>query len=170
MKKIAILLLAIAVASPAQAQLSFGGDDPIDVKAERAAYKGPKTVLTGDVEVQQGTSRIMSQRMDLFREKVPAENENGFSYGNINRIDAIGKFKYVTPENNVTGNKGVYERDKNIITVTGNVVFTQNNGNSAAGDKLTYDLTTNRAKFASNCSGQDCDNSERVEINFGQQE
>lgn len=162
------ILLTACLAMPAQAQVSFGGDDPIDVKAETAAYKGPKTVLTGDVEVQQGTSQIYSQRMDLFRQKIPEDNEAGFSYGNINRIVAVGNFKYVTPENSVKGNRGVYERDKNIITVTGNVIFTQRNGNSATGDKLTYDLKTNRARFASTCSGQECDNSDRVEINIGQ--
>jgi lipopolysaccharide export system protein LptA len=162
------LLLTIAIATPASAQVSFGGDDPIDVKAERAAYKGPKTILTGDVQVLQGTSQIHSQRMDLFREKISKDNETDFSYGNINRIVAVGDFKYITPENSVKGNRGVYERDKNIITVTGNVVFTQKNGNSATGDKLTYDLTTNRARFASTCSGQECDNSDRVEIKIGQ--
>lgn len=162
------ILLAVAITTPAAAQVSFGGDDPIDVKAERAAYKGPKTILTGDVEVIQGTSQIHSERMDLFRQKTSKDSEGEFSYGNINRIVAVGDFKYITPENSVKGNRGVYERDKNIITVTGNVVFTQKNGNSATGDKLTYDLTTNRARFASTCSGQECDNSDRVEIKIGQ--
>jgi len=168
MRILKIIAIATLMSFPAHAQVSFGGDDPIDVKAERAAYKGPKTVLTGDVEVLQGTSQIHSQRMDLFRQKVPQDNEAGFSYGNINRIVAVGNFKYITPENNVRGNRGVYERDKNIITVTGDVVFTQKNGNTAMGDKLTYDLTTNRARFASTCTGQDCENSDRVEINIGQ--
>ena len=168
MKTLSILLLSVALAAPASAQVSFGGDDPIDVKAERAAYKGAKTILTGDVQVVQGTSQIHSQRMDLFRQKIQKENDVDFSYGNINRIVAIGDFKYITPENSVKGNRGVYERNKNIITVTGNVVFSQKNGNSATGDKLTYDLTTNRARFASMCSGQECDNSDRVEIKIGQ--
>ena len=168
MRILTSLVLASFIAMPAAAQVSFGGSEPIDVKAERAAYKGPKTVLTGDVEVKQGTSQISSQRMDLYREKITQDNEAGFTYGNINRIVAEGKFKYATPENNVKGNRGVYERDKNIITVSGNVVFTQKNGNSATGDRLTYDLKTNRARFASTCTGQACSNSDRVEIKIGQ--
>lgn len=168
MKILVSLVVVLMIAPPAMAQVSFGGDKPIEVKAERAAYKGPMTVLTGDVEVLQGTSEIHSQRMDLFRLEVPQDNEAGFSYGNINRIVAVGDFKYITPENSVKGNRGVYERDKNIITVTGDVIFTQKNGNTATGDKLTYDLTTNRARFASACTGQECSNSDRVEIKIGQ--
>ncbi|RZV43784.1 MAG: hypothetical protein EX271_03185 [Acidimicrobiales bacterium] len=168
MRNLVVIFAVLNLTVTAHAQVSFGGDEPIDVKAEKASYKGPKTILTGDVEVQQGTSQIFSQRMDLFRQKIANESEEGFRYGNINRIVAVGDFKYVTPENSVKGNRGVYERDKNIITVIGNVVFTQKNGNSATGDRLTYDLTTNRARFASTCTGQDCDNSDRVEIKIGQ--
>ena len=160
--------LALLMSAPAMAQVSFGGDEPIDVIAERAAYKGPKTTLSGDVDVRQGTSRILADEMDLFRQKVKDDSERGFSYGNVNLIVAKGDFKYITPENNVKGNKGVYERNKNIITVTGNVTFTQNNGNSASGEELEYDLTTNRAKFESKCSGQDCDQADRVNITIGE--
>jgi lipopolysaccharide export system protein LptA len=170
--KLSIVLMALSLmACPvvATAQVSFGGDEPIDVKAERAAYKGPKTVLSGDVEIVQGSSRINANEMDLLRKQLSEDDQGLVKYGNINLIIAKGKFKYITPQNSVVGDKGVYERDKNIITVTGNVTFTQDSGNTVSGDKLIYDLTTNRARFDSNCEGQTCADDERVNITIGQQ-
>jgi len=153
---------------PSGPDVSFGNNDPVDVKAERAVYIGPKTILTGDVDVRQLEARIVADRMDLFREKIEIEGSDKASYGNINRIIAIGSFKYSTPENSVKGNKGVYERDKNIITVTGNVTFTQENGNSVSGDKMVYDLTANRVEFGGNCVGKNCKTDKRVNIRIGQ--
>ncbi len=149
------------------AQISFGGQEPIDVKAERATYKGAKTVLSGDVNIQQGSATILADRMDLFRVQ-GEQSEGGFvQLGNISRIVAVGNFKYITPQNSVTGDKGVYERDKNIITVTGNVKFTQDSGNTVTGNKMIYDLTTSRARVDGNCSGRDCRKNERVVIKIG---
>jgi|GEM_PF-546858 len=144
--------------------LSFAGDAPIDVIAQRAVYKGPKTILTGAVDVRQAKAIILADRMDLYREKIKVGESGSVKYGNVNTIVAIGDFKYTTPENSVTGDKGVYERDKNIITVTGNVVFIQGKGNSVTGEKLTYDLTTNRAIFGGKCVGKSCKTSDRIAI------
>ena len=144
--------------------VSFAGDAPIDIIAQRGSYKGPKTILTGQVDVRQAKSKILADRMDLYREKIRVDESGTVKYGNVNTIVAVGDFSYTTPENTVTGDKGVYERDKNIITVTGNVVFTQGASNSVTGEKLTYDLTTNRAKFGGNCVGASCKTTKPVTI------
>ncbi len=159
------------LATPSFAQVSFGNDKPINVKAERATYRGSVTVLSGDVIVKQGDATILSDRMDLFRNEIKLEgingNANSIKLGNINRILAVGNFKYSTSENSVTGDKGVYERDKEIITVTGNARFVQTNGNTVTGNKMIYDLNTNRARIDGNCSGRDCQGNDRVKINIG---
>ncbi|MBL4852938.1 MAG: hypothetical protein JKY25_01720 [Robiginitomaculum sp.] len=162
-----MLGLLLNWSSPASAQISFGGDDPIDVKAERATYKGAKTVLSGGVRIEQAGSIIWADRMDLFRAQREQTEGSFVQLGNINRIVAVGNFKYITPQNNVIGDKGVYERDKNIITVTGNVKFTQDNGNTVTGNKMIYDLTTSRARVDGTCSGRDCEQDERVVIKIG---
>ena len=142
--------------------VSFGNDEPIDVMARRAVYKGPKTVLTGSVDVRQGTSHILADVMDIYRLQSVSEDGGKVIYGNVTKIFSTGNFKYSTPENSVTGNKGVYEREKNIITVTGNVTYIQKSGNSVTGERLIYDLTTNRARFDGNSGGG------RVVIKSGQ--
>ncbi|GEM_PF-2336794 len=151
-----------------QNQLSFGNDAPIDVTANRAVYRGSTTILIGKVRVKQGDSLILADQMDLFRAKSKTKSEDGFvKLGNINRIVAKGHFKYTTPQNSVSGDKGVYERDKGIITVTGNVVYTTNSGNTVRGKKMIYDLKTNRARVAGDCTGRECAKSDRVMITLG---
>lgn len=166
-----VFLAGVVFANPAVAQVSFGNEGPIDVKAERATYRGAKTVLSGDVRVKQKDATILADQMDLHRAETETQidgQEGTFSrLGNINRIVAIGNFKYITPENRVTGDKGVYERDKEIITVTGNARFVQNNGNIVTGNKMIYDLNTNQARVDGSCSGRDCENNDRVEIKIG---
>ncbi len=149
-------------------KLSFGGDEPIDVKADRAVYKGPKTTLSGNVLIIQGSSKIYADRMDMFREELVDADGKMVGYGNINKIVALDNFKYETPENAVLGEKGVYERDKDIITVTGNVEFTQENSNSVSGNKMVYDLTANRVSFGGDCLGRNCKPNGRVNIRVGQ--
>ncbi|MCF6275963.1 MAG: hypothetical protein L3J05_09400, partial [Robiginitomaculum sp.] len=46
---IALVLAIPALVSPASAQVSFGNDGPINVKAEKATYRGSATILTGNV-------------------------------------------------------------------------------------------------------------------------
>ncbi|PHR92576.1 MAG: hypothetical protein COA69_06990 [Robiginitomaculum sp.] len=161
-------LSTIGLASTSKGpKASFGTDRPVDVSADRGVYRGPKTVLTGNVDVRQEDARILADQMDLVRE-IEWENEDGtIKYGNVNRIVAVGNFKYTNPESTVTGNKGVYERDKNTITVTGNVRYTQASGNSVTGCSLVYDLMTNRASFDGRC-GQDTKQNGRVTIKTGQ--
>lgn len=178
------LALTIPAISASAQIVSFGGDEPIDIKAARASYRGAKTVLTGEVRVKQGTSTIFADRMDLFRAEpaVKTDEQTGeqiddqtddlagssVKLGNINHIVAMGNFRYITAENRVTGDKGVYDRDKDIITVTGNVKFTQTNGNMVTGERMVYDLTTNRTKVGGTCAGRDCKKDERVVIKIEQ--
>lgn len=169
-----LILIAVAFSGSSIAQVSFGNDAPIDVKAERATYRGAKTVLSGNVRVKQKDATILADQMDLFRAETKITSvgteDSLIKLGNINRIVAIGNFKYITSENRVTGDKGVYERDKEIITVTGNARFVQNNGSAVNGNKMIYDLNTNRARIDGSCEGRDCKKKDRVEINISGKE
>jgi len=159
-------ILFAAIVTPAQAQI-FGGDDPIKVLAEKATYEGGLTVLVGNVDVTQGVARIRSDKMNIYRAEADDGATGSLQLGAVNRIDARGNFRYTTPDNNVTGDRGVYERDKGIITVTGNVKVRQPNGNTASTDKLTYNVKTETIRFSGKCQGSDC--SGRPTLIFGQE-
>ena len=155
-----------ASTSPPSVDIRFDTDDPVDVIASKAVHTGQMIVLTGNVDVQQKDVRITADRMDLFREKISESDDGRIKYGNVNIIDAQGHFKYTNSENTLVGDNGVYERDKAIITVIGNVVYSQKSGESVTGCKLVYDLTLNRAKFGGPCKDEQKQNG-RVVIKTG---
>ena len=160
----AFIFMVIAV--PAHAQV-FGGDEPIKVLAEEATYKGGLTVLVGNVDVTQGSARIRSDKMNIYRSEANDETNESLKLGAVNRIDARGNFRYTSPENNVTGDRGVYERDKGIITVTGNVKVKQPGGNTATTDKLIYNVNTETIRFSGKCQGSDCSGRPSIRLNGG---
>lgn len=163
MRIILSALTLIALSVPAQAQV-FGGDEPIKVLAEKATYEGDLTVLVGNVDVTQGVARIQSDTMNIYRSKAAGDTSGSLKLGAVNRIDARGNFRYTTPDNNVTGDRGVYERDKGIITVTGNVKVKQPGGNTASTDKLIYNVKTETIRFSGKCQGSDCSGRPTIRI------
>jgi len=163
MRIILSALILAAVSVPVQAQV-FGGDDPIKVLAEQATYEGGLTVLVGNVDVTQGVARIRSDKMNIYRSEADGDANGSLKLGAVNRIDARGNFRYTTPNNNVTGDRGIYERDKGIITVTGNVKVKQPGGNTASTDKLVYNVKTETIRFSGKCQGSDCSGRPTIRI------
>ena len=170
MKK-AVLCLLIAVAGlplEARAQLEFGdSDEPIHVSAEKATYKGNVTILHNKVNVRQGESRIQSDEMEIHREQSEQQGEDGdpLRLGAVTKIVAKGNFRYVTPETTVTGQQGVYYRERGVFVVTENVRVRQPNGSFVTGDKMVYDLKKGRIKFGEECKDEPCDGRVSVRLN-----
>lgn len=155
----ALAVMAFGASVPAQAQFALGGGDvPTKIDADKADYKGRVTVLTGQVQVQQGDVRILADRMDVYRTDL-----GGGKLGPIDRIDATGNFFYITPSEKVKGEKGVYEEAKGVITITGDVVLEDSSGNVGTGKKLIYNLESKEAVMQGDCKGRAC-RSGRVEI------
>ncbi len=162
MKHALAILAIIAAAGTAQAQTAFGDSDaPIFVKAEKATYKGNVTLLHNNVDVRQGDTHIMSDRMEIFREQKEPEAgapEGSVSMGAVTKIVAIGNFRYKTPETVVTGQQGTYYRDRRVIVVTGDVRVNQAGSANFTGEKLIYDIDKKRVRLDNNCrEGDNCD-------------
>lgn len=135
----------------------FTGDDPIDVKAEIATYRGGVTDLEGDVVVKQDNAILYSDTMAILRSQSTSSTSGSLKLGEITQINSTGNFRYKTPENDVRGEQGVYERDKNIITISGNVTAVQSNGNTAKSDRLIYNTKTEAIRFIGDCTGTSCE-------------
>lgn len=151
----------------ANADTSFGfsGDGPIDVTSDTGIYRGEKTDLRGNVVVVQDGAVITSDKMDIFRINAGGGSERGsLKLGAVSRIVATGDFRYKSAENDIRGARGVYERDKNLMTVTGNVVVIQPNGNRVQTEKLTYNTKSGTIRSSGKCLGQNCDSSGRTQI------
>ncbi|NNE57036.1 MAG: hypothetical protein HKN36_02910 [Hellea sp.] len=156
------------LSSPATAQTSFGDSEaPIFIEADKATYKGDKTMLEGSVKVQQGSANIESDEMEIYRESLTEEEtdpEVSLSLGGVTRIEASGNFRYKNSESIVTGQKGIYYRDRGIIVVTGNVLVNQGGSSRFSGEKLIYDIENKRVRLDNNCQGANC---EGERITFG---
>jgi len=143
----------------------FSGDGPIFVEAEIGIYQGEKTDLRDNVKVTQDGAVITSDQMDIFRLRESGGTEtDGGRLGAIRLIIANGNFRYKTDDNDIRGTKGVYERDKNIMTVTGDVVVIQPGGNSVKSEKMTYNTKTGKIDFLGDCKGRDCKGNGRTQI------
>lgn len=153
----------------AQAQLEFGdSEEPIYVAAEKATYKGNITVLHENVNVRQGKVRIQSNEMEIHRAQIESTDggtEDPLRLGAVTKIVAKGDFKYVTPDTTVTGQKGIYYRERNVIVVTEGVRVRQPNGSFVRGDKMVYDLKNGRIKFGEECKTEPCDGRVNVRLN-----
>lgn len=153
---VAVVLGAALTPSTAMAQFAFGGDAPVAVAAEKATYEGGLTILEGNVDVQQSGVRIQSNTMDIYRAEADPDAAGSLKLGNVTRIVAKGNFRYTSPENSVSGDQGIYERDTGTITVTGDVTFKTASGSSVKGKKLIYDVKEKTAKFGDECTGDNC--------------
>ena len=144
---------------------AFGGDGPVKISAETGIYQGDKTDLRENVRVIQEGAVITSDQMDIFRIKEDTEADvPSVKLGAIRLIVANGNFRYVTEDNDIRGQKGVYQRDKNIMTVTGDVVVIQPDGNRVRAENMVYNTKTGQVRFSGNCSGPNCSGSGRTRI------
>ncbi len=149
----------------ADAPFAFGGNGPIDVKADTGIYKGEKTDLIGNVVVIQDGAVITSDDMDVFRvQESGGSDTSSVKLGAVRKIIATGNFEYKSEENDIRGEQGVYERDRNIMTVTGDVVVIQPSGNRYEAQKLTYNTKTETIRFSGQCVGRGCEGSGRTRI------
>ena len=162
-QKAAIVALGLALpmmfAATAQAQFSTGSSAPINISADNADYQGTTTILKGGVDVRQGDVRVLTDKMTIISEAGGSLTNNGF-----NRVVAQGNFYYLTPEQNVRGNMGVYTRSTDTFVVTGDVILKQEDGNVITGDKLFYNLSTKNVKVVGTCKGRKCGSKGRVNI------
>lgn len=162
-RKLALMALGLSLpimfAATAQAQFSTGSSAPINISADNADYQGTTTVLQGGVDVRQGDVRVLADKMTIISEAGGNITNNDFT-----RVVAEGSFYYLTPEQDVRGESGVYTRATDTFVVTGNVILKQSDGNVITGDKLHYNLTTKNARVVGTCKGRKCGSKGRVNI------
>lgn len=158
------LASCMAAGSVAQAQFAGTGGGDIELYADDAVTVGGVTTLTGQVDARQGDVRILANQMVIY-----GQNRDGAAAGvgtvaeDIERIIATGEFYYITPEQEVRGDKGVYEAASDTFEVTGDVVLVQDES-VVRGSRLIYELSTQRARVLSECQGRRCGRQGRVAI------
>ena len=144
----------------------FGGEGPIDITARTATYVQGRTDLAGDVVVVQQGATVYADDMVILRERQPDRASGTLSLGAVTEMTGTGNFRYVSADNDVRGQRGVYRRDTGQVTVTGDVRVVQPGGNTVSTDRLVYDTSTETIRFSGQCRGRDCGGSGRVRIDL----
>lgn len=135
-----LAILATGNGAPAQAQAlaNHNSNAPVDFDAGSIEVqdRADRVVLAGGVKVTQAGMTVTSQRMTV------AYTRSGST--DVNRLDATGGV-VVTKGNEVAkGNVAIYDLDKRLITMVGNVQLTQG-ANRLNGGRLLIDLNSGKA-------------------------
>ena len=105
----------------------------------------------------QGDSTLKASVLTIFLSKdqpqagAPASAEEGTGASppgagsSVKHMEAAGPVTLISKDQIGTGDKASYDKDKNIVTMTGNVTLTQG-PNVTRGDRLVYDMTSGQAQ------------------------
>ena len=126
--------------APAQAQAlaNHNSNAPVDFSAASIEVqdRADRVVLSGGVRVTQAGMTVTSQRMTV------AYSRQGGT--DVNRLDATGGVVVTKGDERATGNVAIYDLDRRLITMVGNVQLTQR-GNRLNGGRMVIDLNSGRA-------------------------
>lgn len=128
---------------------------PIDISAKstQVFQLENRVVYQGDVEALQGTDRLRTPQLTIWFNKnnavkTPAPPPGQPSVGPVDRMEADGPVYFVTATQNAKGDHGSYSAADDTITLTGNVVLTQDK-NVSTGDKLVIHQKSGLATLSS---------------------
>lgn len=154
-----IFIAASCLPFTAHAQFDIRSNAPTKITADLADYQADRTILTGAVDVRQGDVRIIADKMTVF-----TSGAAGLNAGSFDKIIAEGNFYYLTSDQEVRGESGVYTKENETFVVSGDVILKQADGNVVTGDKLYYNLQTESARVVGTCNGRKCGSKGRVNI------
>lgn len=135
-------LAAIAALAQAQEPVSalkgHNANAPVDVTADRIEVqdRANRALFVGNVHVRQA-----SLTLDTARLTVAYSSAGGIQ---IQRLDASGGVVVRSPSETARGNFGVYDLDRRLITLIGDVVLSRG-GSRINGSRLVIDLVSGRA-------------------------
>jgi lipopolysaccharide export system protein LptA len=123
---------------PVSALKGHDSNAPVDVNADRIEVQDrtDRAMFLGNVHVRQAELTLDTQRLTV------AYSSNGGVQ--IRRLDAAGGVTVHSPSETAKGDFGIYDLDRKLITIIGNVQLTQGN-NVVNGQRLVINLDSGRA-------------------------
>ena len=138
----ALALAASAALAQSGAQVSalkgHDSDAPVDVTADRIEVqdRADRAVFAGNVKARQGSLTLDTARLTLAYSSGPGIQ--------IHRLDASGGVVVTSPSEVARGNFAVYDLDRKLITLVGDVRLARD-GSTIYGSRLLIDLNSGRA-------------------------
>lgn len=149
------LAAALLGAAPAAAQLGRSSDGPIDVTADELEVQQSEcvSIWRGNAEALQGDTRLRASVMRMYMAKSSSRPGSGSSCGELLRLEAEGGVYYVTPQQRVRGDRGVYDAVKETVVLTGDVVAVQGQ-NVLRGSRMVFNTRTGEGKMEGQATGR----------------
>ncbi|WP_380880070.1 LptA/OstA family protein [Sphingomonas sp. DBB INV C78] len=137
--------LLILSAGPALSQGSVSAlkghnsNAPVDVEADRIEVqdRADRAIFSGNVQVRQADMTMNAARLTVAY-------SGGASGTQIQRLDASGGVTVRSPSETARGSVAIYDLDRRLITMLGNVTLTQGQ-NTVNGGRLVIDLNSGRS-------------------------
>ncbi|MXP26352.1 OstA family protein [Altererythrobacter indicus] len=142
----AIATVGFNTLAGAQAIAGFNSNAPVNFSADRIELQDrqERVVLSGSVIINQGDLRLTAARTTV------AYKNTGTTQ--IQRIDATGGVVVTRANERASGSAGVYDFNKRIITLTGNVAL-KRGSDTLNGGRLVIDLNTGLSSVDGRSSG-----------------
>ena len=145
-----------ALHAGAQAQVLKNHDSnaPVNFTADRIEVQDrtDRVVVSGNVQVTQAGMTLNAARMTVAYRNGPGSSGPGGGGVEIDRIDASGNVVVTKGNETARGNVAIYDLNRRLITMLGNVTLTQG-ANRLSGGRLVIDLTTGRSTVDGRSSG-----------------
>lgn len=131
---------------PISALRGHDSNAPIDVTADRIEVqdRADRAIFVGNVNVRQAQLTLETARVT-----VAYSSAGGIQ---IQRLDASGGVTIRSPSETARGNFGVYDLDRRLITLVGDVQLSHG-GSSIHGSRLVIDLDSGRAVVDGGAAG-----------------
>jgi len=125
-------------AAQAQALANHNSNAPVDFAANviEVQDRADRVVISGNVRVTQAGMTLTAARMTV------AYSRQGGT--DVNRLDATGGVVVTKGDERASGNVAIYDLDRRLITMVGNVELRQR-GNNLRGGRMVIDLNSGRA-------------------------
>jgi lipopolysaccharide export system protein LptA len=123
---------------PVSALKGHNGNAPVDVTADRIEVqdRADRAIFAGNVHVTQAELTLDTPRLTVAY--------SGGASVQIRRLDAAGGVVVKSPSETARGDFGIYDLDRKLITLIGNVELNRQN-DRVSGARLVIDLDSGRA-------------------------
>lgn len=143
------------------ASLDENSKEPIKIDADRLDVfdKESKAVFAGNVVAVQGKTTIRCSKMTIFYanrgQGLPGQAQGArptpaapgaTADGGIKRLDCDGPVTVTSEDQVATGDKAVFDREKDIVVLTGKVALSKGQ-NVTRGDRMLYNTKTGIANI-----------------------
>jgi lipopolysaccharide export system protein LptA len=127
---------------PVSALKGHNSNAPIDVNADRIEVqdRADRAIFAGNVHATQAELTLDTQRLTVAY----SGGQQGGAGVQIRRLDAAGGVVVHSPSETAKGDFGIYDLDRKLITVIGNVQLTRG-PNVVNGQRLVINLDSGRA-------------------------